>query len=157
MSNSTTTGDRSGTKALWYTAYLLQNGNRYRVAIVDPQASNEWKVVDEQSICAAASIDLVSLKAEVDRRCQTPLSRGQAQSLLSDLRGHVLREPFKYVSDRYATVRPRIFAWLIDALVFVPVELLRYFVFSHSPAIALRATFAAASILPVSYRILMHG
>lgn len=146
------------TKALWYTVYLLQRGTKYRLSIVDALESTDWAVVDEQSICAEGSTDLVSLKAEVDRRCEVTLSRSQAQALLADLRGHVLGEPFKYVSDRYATVRPRVVAAIVDSLILLPVELLRRFIFVHSPSISLRAIAVLTSLTAyLIYRVLMHG
>jgi len=161
MPDSSTATRGSPTRAIWYSAYLLQKGkrgNQFRVSIVDVPASTEWTVVDEQSICAEGSTDLSSLKAEVDRRCQAPLSRRQAEALLADLRGHVLRKPIQYVFEKYETVRPRIFAFFVDCLILLPLELMRYWMFLHSASISLRAAAVVTSnVVPVAYRILMHG
>jgi uncharacterized RDD family membrane protein YckC len=152
-------------KAGWITAYILKRGQQYRVSIVDAPTSDGWTIFDEQSVCVEASTDLEKLKDEIDRRCQPPLSQGQAMALVAALRGHVLDQPVggnystvDLIDDKYSTLWRRFFARWIDGVLFAPLGFLYFYVFSHPTPIPVRllAAFIGQGAFVV-YSIWMHG
>src|ERR1700685_577425 len=156
MSDSSPATQTPAKKAVWYSAYILRKGNKYRVSIVDVPASTEWTVVSEQTICAPGSTDLSTLKAEVDRLCQTPLSGRQAEGLVANLRGHVLGKTVDFGLEKYDTVGRRIRAAIVDDGIFaLPIWLYYRVAFGSTPREGI--AWIAIGVAPLVYRIVMHG